>query len=503
MTLDEILHDLDTTHADIIRSELAARDHEIDKLHRLLSQAQNNLYGRKSEKLPTDNKQTVLFTFARPPEQAPLAPTSIEVAAHTRRTSKPRKELPQDLERERIEYDLDHTQCSCCGAEMAVIGEEKTEQLEFIPARLKVIEHVRLKRACASCKQGVFTPKLPQNVQPLERAQPGPGLLAYIMVAKFQDHLPLRRQEQIFARHGVDLPRQRMCDWIGGSVALLTPLYRAVLQRILARTYFQADETTLKVQDGTPNKLHTGYLWAMRAPPEEDKETLLPEAVAYHYAEGRAAEVPRELFKDSHATIQTDAYAGYNPVFVPNHCVRLACMAHIRRKFIEAQGAAKTACNEVLKLIASLYKVESPLKTVTPDERRRVRLKKAFPVLVLLYRLLRRLRKQTLPQADFSKALEYAWGQKSAMLRYLRDGRFEIDNNAMERQMRPIAVGRKNYLFAGSHDGARNAAILYTLINTCRLNKVNPFEYLKDVLVRIHEPGSLQDLLPYNWKPRT
>jgi transposase len=240
----------------------------------------------------------------------------------------------------------------------------------------------------------------------------------------------------------------------------------------------------------------------MRAPPEQDKQTLLPEAVAYHYAEGRAAEVPRVLFKDCHATIQTDAYAGYNPVFVPNHCVRLACMAHIRRKFIEAQGSAKTACAEVLKLIAALYHVESPLKAAAPEERRKARLKKAFPVLVRLYRLLRSLRRQTLPQADFSKALEYAWAQRSQMLHYLRDGRFEIDNNAMERQMRPIAVGRKNYLFAGSHDGARNAAVLYTLINTCKLNKVNPFEYLKDVLVRIHEPGTVQDLLPYNWKPR-
>ena len=473
-----------------IDEKYAAAINEIDKLHRLLNQANKNLYGRKSEKLSKETAQNPLFSFESAAEQTPLE-SVIEVASHPRRVPSLRRGLPSDLERERIEYDLDEKACSCCGAEMPVIGEEKSEELEFVPARFKVIEHVRLKRACPKCKQGVYAPKLPPEVKPLERCLPGPGLLAQIIISKYQDHLPLHRQEQIFARHRIHLPRQRMSDWIGGLAKLLEPIYQRLIEQIKSLDYFQADETTIKVQDETvKGKLHTGYLWAMLGPPG---------MVAYHYAKSRAGEVPKKLFEGCKATIQTDAYAGYNVVFLPNGCRRLACMAHIRRKFIEAEASAKSACTQVLTLIAKLYKLEKQSKDLSTDERCALRKKKAFPELRRLYRLLRQLRRATLPQAALSKALQYAWSQKKEVLCYLRDGRFEIDNNQIERQMRPIAVGRKNYLFAGSHDGAHSAAVLYSLINTCKLNKVNAFDYLRDVLVRIHRPGKIEDLLPQNW----
>lgn len=258
---------------------------------------------------------------------------------------------------------------------MKQIEEEKTEELEFMPAKFKVIEHVRIKRACPSCKQGIYAPKLPPSIQPFERSRPEPGLLAQIIVSKYQNHLPLHRQEQMFLRHGFERPRQRMCDWLSKVSELLSPIYKEVIKKITGQDYFQADETTIKIQDGIiEGKLHTGYLWAMLGPPN---------LVAYRYAESRAREVPRELFKDNQATIQTDAYSVYNKVYLPGTCRRLACMAHIRRKFIEAQDSSKTACDEILRIIAKLYRVDNDCRKAefSPEQRKKRRLKEAFPVL--------------------------------------------------------------------------------------------------------------------------
>lgn len=470
--------------------ELQEREQEIDKLHHLLVQAKKNLYGKKSEKL-SESEQQELFAFAPTQEEAPEP--VIEVKGHARKT-RTKRELPESLPRERIEYDLDSPCCPGCDREMPVIGEEISEELEFIPASFKVIEHVRIKRACGSCKNGVYVPTLPPEVKPLERRQAGAGLLSQILVSKYQDHQPLYRQEQIFKRHGITLPRRLMCGWVAGAVELLMPIYEALKKELLSENYLQGDETTLKVQDPeVQGKLHTGYLWSILGPPNR---------VLFHYAESRAGEVPRELLMDFKGRLQTDAYAGYNPVFLPDACERIACMAHIRREFIEAQSSSKSAAGKVLMLIAELYKLERSLKDRSVEERCERRKKKAFPILKKLYRLLRQQRKSTLPQSIYAKALNYAWEQRVAMLRYLRDGRYEIDNNLIENQMRPVALGRKNYLFAGSHEGAKRAAVLYSLLNTCKLNGINSFEYLRHVLRRVHTPGvSVQELLPHRWKP--
>jgi hypothetical protein len=287
-----------------------------------------------------------------------------------------------------------------------------------------------------------------------------------------------------------------MCDWVAGAAELLEPLYEALKKDVLKENYLQADETTLKVQDPeVKDRLHTGYLWSALAPPNK---------VFFHYAESRAGEVPKELFKDRKAFIQTDAYAGYNTVYLPNGCTRIACLAHIRRKFIETRSVAKTKADSILSLIAELYKLERKLEDRSPEERMERRKKKAFPLLKRLYRLLRLQKRNTLPQTPYAKALNYALENSRPMLQYLRDGSYRIDNNLIENQMRPIALGRKNYLFAGSHEGARRAAIIYSLLNTCRLNNVNSFDYLRDVIKRIHShPASqIAELLPYNWTPR-
>jgi len=490
VTLDSVASEFEGASRDQLIAALFDARVEVDKLHHLLVQAKKNLYGKKSEKL-SDSDQQELFAFA--PEEEETAEPVIEVKGHARKT-RTKRELPESLPRERIEYDLESPCCPGCDREMPVIGEEISEELEFIPAQFKVIEHVRLKRACGSCKNGVYVPILPPEVKPLERRQAGAGLLAQILISKYQDHLPLYRQEQIFKRHGITLPRRLMCGWVAGAVELLMPIYEALKKELLSESYLQGDETTLKVQDPeVQGKLHTGYLWSILGPPNR---------VFFHYAESRAGEVPRELLKDFKGRLQTDAYAGYNPVFLPDACERIACMAHIRRKFIEAQSSSKSAAGKVLMLIADLYKLERSLKDRPIEERYERRKKKAFPILKKLYRLLRQQRKSTLPQSIYAKALNYAWEQRIPMLRYLQDGRYEIDNNLIENQMRPIALGRKNYLFAGSHDGAKRAAVIYSLLNTAKLNGINPFEYLRDLLRRVHTPGvSIHELLPHTWKP--
>jgi transposase len=490
MTLEDAISEIHQ-----LRQSLAERDHEIDKLQRLLKQAQKNLYGRKSEKLSKESTQEPLFTFQHEPEQQPLENVT-EVPAHTRRTSKREKELPSDLPRERIEYDLEDKLCKGCGSEMSVIGEEKTEILEHVPAQFTVIEHVRLKRACGCCKTGVFTPKLPPTVQPLERAQPGPGLLAHIILSKYMDHLPLYRQEQMFARQRIELSRQKMCDWIASASELLFPLWQEQKREMLALPYLQADETTIKVQDHEEKDggLHTGYFWTLHSPEKK--------LVSFEYYESRAGECAKELFAGFSGTAQTDYYAGYNKVLLPGTVRRLACLAHVRRKFIEAQSSGRSECGRVLELIAKLYHIENQSKGLAPPDRKAAREKHARDILQKLRAYLLELQTKTLPRAPLAEALSYALSQWDAIELYLEDGTFEIDNNGVERQIRPIAIGRKNYLFAGSHEGARRAAILYSLLATCKLHKINAFEWLRDVLVRVHDRNSkLKDLLPHRWTP--
>jgi len=474
-------------------AKLEQKDLEIDKLYCLLIQAKKNLYGSKSEKQKISENQ-LNFSFSEAKEEITSSNTesTIEVKSHNRK-KREKRILPEGIERERIEYDLDLPLCPTCGKDMAVIGEEVSEELEFIPARFKVFEHARLKRACSCCKNKVFIPSLPPEVKPLERRAAGAGLLSQILVSKYCDHNPLYRQEQIFKRHGVILPRRLLCGWVAAAVEVLMPIYEELKKEILIQSYVQADETTLKVQDKSKQgKLHTGYLWAVHAPPNK---------VFFHYGESRASEVAISIFEGYRGRVQTDAYAGYNKIFLPDTCERIACMAHIRRKFIEASASSKrTECAKIISQIAQLYKSEKLIKGLDHLERYEIRKKKSFGIMKKLYTLIRQEKQKVLPESPYAKALNYAWEQGGAMLQFFKDGKYEIDNNLIENQMRPVALGRKNYLFAGSHEGARRAAVLYSLINSCKLNKVSPYDYLQDVLRRIHTPGvKVSQLLPHNW----
>lgn len=489
--MDESVTRYDSLDKSTLVALLLEREHEIVKLQNHILNANKKTFGSKSEKLSAEQ---IKFSFNVPvPQEQQSLEQEVVVEKHTRTIKRGRKPLPGDLPREEIRYEPEAQECPCCAAPLVTIGEEVSEELEKIPAQLKVIRHIRVKKACPSCKgAGVLVPPLPASVFPLERSRPGPGLLADIVVSKYVDHLPLHRQEQMFARLGIELRRQRMCDWVAGVANLLLPLYEALKSEILALPYIHADETTLKVQDGAePGKCHTGYLWGLHGPP-----TL----VWFHYDESRAGSVPKGILSDFTGAVHTDAYAGYNTIYLPDRCVRVACLAHIRRAFIEVQKIATKDVGKILTFIAQLYKVEGNLKL--PQDRLAVRQLRSKKIATELFEFLRAVKERTLPRNELMKALNYTLNQENEVMRIFERGEYELDNNAIERQMRPIAVGRKNYMFAGSHDGARNAAVLYSLLNTCKLNKVNPWEWLRDILVRISSDSSVKagDLLPHRWK---
>lgn len=478
---------------------LVEKDHEIAKLQRYVHQLQKGVFGTQSEKI-SRYVDEALPLFAKDAEGTsdPVLQTLVKamsVPAHTRA-----KRVQRDLSalpHVRIEHKPDSSTCACCGKELSKIGEELSKELEYQPAKLFVNVHVRQKLSCNHCKGSkVSCDPLPLTVKPLERSIAGAGLLAHVIVSKYVDHLPLHRQEQMFARLGFAIPRRNLCDWVAGvEEVYLRRLWSSLKAELLTSSYLQADETTLKVQDNeTPGACHTGYLWAAYSPEKK--------LVCFEYAESRAGAVAKDIFADFTGTLQTDAYAGYNPVMLPEKVTRLACLAHVRRKFLESEKTCSKEATTVLNLIAQLYKLEKQYNSPDAKARKAARDKHSQPILLKLHAYLRELASRTLPRAPLMEAISYTLKQWDAIIRVLEDGRFQLDNNAIEREMRPIALGRKNYLFAGSHNGARRAAVMYSLLGCARLHKVNPHTWLRDVLVRMrsHPVNKVHELLPHHWK---
>lgn len=475
---------------------LEEKKHEIEKLQNILYKLAKQQYGKKSEKLSTLNTELpALPGFIQPVAEPQVEEQkAVEVPAHTRAVRKPRdfSQLPHN----RIVCEPDNKICPCCNRELSCIGEDSSQELEHQPAKMFINVYVRPKYACNHCKEaGVLQAELPPTAKPLERSIAGAGLLAQIIVSKYVDHLPLHRQEQIFERKGISLPRALLSDWVAGTnEEYLYRLWLVLKGEVLKEKYLQADETTLKVQDGEViGKCHTGYLWGACA--------VIRRLLFFEYAESRAGEVPKEIFKDFYGTMQTDLYAGYNVVLLPNKVQRIACLAHVRRKFIEAGKSCSKEANVVLTLIAEAYKVDNQYKSLSPPERQAKRQLHVKPIFEKLEKYLRELSEKTLPRAPLMEAISYTLKQWTEISRILEDGTFQLDNNIIENKMRPIALGRKNYLFAGSHEGAKRAAIIYSLFGTAKMHDVNPYEWLKDVLQRMrsHPVNKLAELLPHNW----
>lgn len=482
---------------------LLEKDQEILKLQQHLSNANKALYGRKSEKISVAQQE--LFSFSHLEESADEAEeaSSVVVPEHSRKKQRVRREIPEGTPVRRILHPADSTECSCCGGVLAEIRQEVTKILNYIPASFEVEEHVRPVLVCRGCNLAPITTKLPTGVQLIERSPVGVGVLSTILVSKYQDHLPLYRLETMFNRSGFDIPRQRMCDWLGNLAELLLPLYRELKQEIRSEGYLQADETRILIQDGeTKGRCHTGYFWGLLAPPPKN-------LVYFHYADNRSGEVPKIILDGFQGILQTDLYAGYNQVYVPEHTRRAGCFAHARRKFIEiGKLDTKSNANKALQLIAKLYQAEPKKQSLKGLEEAqqlelilKSRRKHSVPIIEKLYEHLIQWRDRTLPRSPIYGAIQYALSQWEALTLFLQHPEINLDNNLIENQMRPIAVGRKNWLFAGSHEGAMRAAIFFSLINSCRLNKINTWNYFTDILPKLQNSNreQLKDLLPHRW----
>lgn len=468
---------------------------ELEKLRFEIASMKRMKYGRSSEQLDRDLLQMQLSIedleaslAAKPPEVRP--------AAKEPAPEKPaRRPLPVGLAREEIVHENPCT-CPDCGGKLRPLGEDVAEILEYVPSHFKVIRHVRPKLSCASC-QRIVQPLAPSR--PIERGLAGPGLLAHVLVSKYCDHLPLYRQSQIFAREGIELDRSTLADWVGGASALLEPLVNAIGRYVLGTYKIHGDDTPVPVLCPGRGTTKQGRLWTY-VRDDRPAGSLEPSAVIFRYSPDRKGERPRTHLANFTGVLQADAYAGFDRLY-GEKIQEAACWAHVRRKFYDIHAALSSPIAlEALERIARLYQIEEEIRGRQPHERHTVRQARAGPELKSLHEWLHKTATTLSKKSELAKAIRYALSNWVALTRFCEDGRLEIDNNAAERALRAVALGRKNWLFAGSDDGGERAAAMYTLIGTAKLNGIDPEAYLRHVLGRIadHPINRIDELLPWN-----
>jgi transposase len=452
----------------------------------------NKLAAYEMRKAPsnTESGQEV-FEFAESSEAAePVAQKPQEP-----RESSPhgRRPIDENLPVERREYPPPEADRTCsCGQARVRIGAEISRQYEYVPASLRVIEHARIKYACPACKDSVVIGPLPEKV--IDKGLAGPGLLAQIVTSKYGDHLPLYRQEEILARHGVDIPRSTQCQWVAQVADLLSPVYDAMVSEVLKSKRIHTDDTTVQLQEKGSGKTRTARFWTYVG------DEAHPQTV-YTFTLSRNRDGPREFLNNYSGYLQADAYGGYDGLYLSGAIKEVACWAHARRKFDEAQNTNPRAA-EMLAQIRALYDVEDKARGQPPRIRQQLRALQSVPVLNGIHAWLNARSLDTLPKSPLGQAVHYCLRQWAALARYVEEGSLEPDNNAAERALRGIAIGRKNWLFVGSEKGGRRAAILFSLLATCKRHGTDPFSYLRDVLVRIsHHPASqVAALTPAYWR---
>lgn len=486
--------------------ELTSSTHEIEHLKLVIEKYRRMIFGRKSEKLSGELEQLEFrleeLETAQAAEEARQAATEATQASSTRtdskRRSRPaRKPIPEDLPREVVTHLPAHNCCPDCGGALRQFGEDVSEQLERIPASFKVIRHVRPKFACAACESVV---EAPAPARPIDRGLPGPGLLAHVLVSKYADHLPLYRQSQIYAREGVDLDRSTLAGWVGAASELLTPLVDEIRKHVLAAAKIHADDTPVPVLAPGNGKTKTGRLWTYVRDDRPAGYSTAP-AVWFTYSEDRKGEHPRRHLKDFKGALQADAYAGFHHLYGDGAIYEVACWAHTRRKFhdIHVSHASPTT-TEALARIGALYGIEEQIRGKPAEVRSSVRQTHARPLLDELRQWMDKTLRSLSTKSATAEAIRYALSRWRALTRYVDDGLLEIDNNAAERALRAVAIGRKNYLFMGADSGGQRAASLYSLIGTAKLNGLDPAFYLRSVLTTIteHPINRIGELLPWN-----
>lgn len=530
-TLETLPDNVDTCHSVInqLGEQLRDANLKISKMEHQLAELLRKLYGRSSEKL--DPRQMALFAELFKELQA--AENNGIVVDEPVAAEKPRnnggghgrRRIPDDLPRERVIHDLDDDEkpCPCCGKQRELIGQETSEQLDYEPAKIKVIEHVRLKYICKSCEQSAAQggPQIEVAAKPpaaIEKCLAAPGLLSYVIVGKYGDHLPLHRIETILSRHDIDISRSTMCDWMAQSADALLPLYDLMIDQVRQSDVIHTDDTPVDVQDRKLSKTRQGRFWVyvgdVRHP-----------YIVFDYTSSRSRDGPMGFLKnwgaDRKRYLQADAFGGYDGIYAGHaggNVVEVACWAHTRRKFFEARHTDHMGSAHALGMIRLLYEVEDKAIRMFDDQKDKVDAKTLARIRLELrvassQSILQKFKSwmesqqtanggRTLPKSPMGQAITYAMNQWQALCEYCTSGELNIDNNAAENALRRIALGRKNWMFCGSDNGGRTAATLFSLIASCQRHEVNPFVYLKDVLTRIagHQHNKLAELLPDKWK---
>ena len=487
---------------------LAERDQALeqsDRLRRLLRQANNALYGSKSERLSRldadqlalaleDIEQAVAKTEALEAKASGAPPQSRDRRRRTNRGA-----LPQHLPRLHRTIAPDDTDCPCCRAPMQVIGEETAERLDVIPAQYRVIVTHRPKLACRSCEKIIQAPA-PEHL--IRSGLPSEAMVVSVLVAKYGWHLPLYRQAKMLAVQGIDLDRSTLAFWVGYAAAELMPLYQRLKQALLGSAKLAVDETPVPVLDPGRGKTKTGYFWTL-ARDERPWAGADPPAVVYTYAPGRGGEHLQELLATYRGIVQCDGYAPYKKL--PSDRIVIAfCWAHLRRKLFDiAKGGNAPIATEALTRIAALYEIEAAIRGGDAAHRRTERQARSAPLVNAFRSFLEQQLARLSAKSDTAEALRYALNHWDGLVRFLDDGRIELDTNIVERSMRPQALTRKNALFAGHDDGANNWAIVASLIETAKLNGVDPQAWLADVLgrlVNLWPNERLDELMPWTWQ---
>jgi transposase len=479
----------------------------LDKLTHELALLKRWVFGSRRERFGADDpRQQTLFEANDAPraeaadgDADALAPelATIEDPPKSKRRGHGRKPLPRFLPRKTIEHALPESElgCPCCGQQREKISQVTSEQLEHTPASLFVIEHVQVTYACKSCQEQVVT--APKPPQPIEKGVAGPGLLAHVITAKYVQHLPLYRQEEDLARQGVLIRRSTLAGWMAQSAACLLPLQQLMVRRVLSGDVVGTDDTPVKVLDPELDHTRTGRFWAYVG---DDAHRY----TVYDYTPNHKRDGPQKFLEDYRGVLQADAFGGYDGIFLKSdgRIVEAACCAHARRKFFDARETAPEIAHQALAYFSRLYAIEHDAQALSAEGRRALRQQQSVPILNDLHAWLKDRLSALRPKSPVAGAIKYSLKNWDALCLFTTDGNIPIDNNRTERTLRAQAVGRKNWLFLGSDNGGRTAAVLYSLVASAKRHHLDPQAYLTDVLRRlpaITNPLALRDLLPDRW----
>jgi transposase len=475
----------------------------IEKLQHELNLFKRHVFGQRRERFIDDPRQGKLFEIddtEAPQPELPSAESSDATPEKSSRRSHGRRRLPDSLPRRRVVHELSEAErrCPCCGKARVQVSEEISEQLEFQPATFHVVQHVRAIYVCQEqgCSPNMAT--APKPPQPIEKGLAGPGMLAFVVTSKLAEHLPLNRLEDVTCRYGMHLARSTLCDWMAGCASLVRPLYRLMIAEILQSKVVGTDDTTVPVRDGDLTHTRTGYFWAYVG------DQAHP-FIAYDFTTSHSREGPKKFLQRFAGYLQADAYAGYLDIALQSkgQIQYAGCWAHARRYFDRARDKAPTqAVHQALAYIQRLYDVEDEAVTMSRDERWMLRQKKSAGILREFHDWLHRQAADVLPQSPLGEAINYTLNQWAPLGVYLQDADIPLDNNRTEHALRQQVLGRVNWLFAGSDRGGETAAVLYTLVATCKRLRIDPFAYLRDVFTRLPrmiDDTPLSELLPDRW----